>query len=52
MLADYVKAEQTGRDVSECYPYYKQCPKSIFKGSGLSSMKPNDFVTLNSGQSM
>ena len=47
-LDDYVKAERTGKEVSECLPYIKKCPKSIFKSSSMSSMTVNS----NSGQTM
>jgi hypothetical protein len=52
LLGDYVKAEKMGKEVSECYPYFKQCPKSIFKSSTFSSMQSpqqKDSVTINSG---
>ena len=49
LLNDYVKAEQMGKEVSECLPYYKRCPKSLFKSSGLSGMSQKDSVTINSG---
>lgn len=61
LLTDYVKAEQMGKEVNECIPYYKQCPKSIFKSSSSSfnsfktqSQQEDDedrhnSVTINSG---
>ncbi|KAL1114885.1 hypothetical protein AAG570_007709 [Ranatra chinensis] len=30
VLSDYVKAERWGLENGECFPYYKDCPKSIF----------------------
>jgi hypothetical protein len=33
-----VEAEKLGREVNECLPYIKSCPKSLFKGSTISSM--------------
>lgn len=34
MLPEYVRAEKIGEGTSgpgECFPYYKDCPRSIFK---------------------
>lgn len=31
LLDEYVQAEMTGRDKRECWPYYKDCPKSLFQ---------------------
>lgn len=36
LMPDYVKAQEIGEGKvapGECFPYYKECPKSIFKGS-------------------
>lgn len=35
-MPDYVKAQEVGEGKvapGECFPYYKECPKSVFKGS-------------------
>lgn len=35
-MPDYVKAQEVGEGKvapGECFPYYKDCPKSIFQGS-------------------
>ncbi|CRK95453.1 CLUMA_CG008922, isoform A [Clunio marinus] len=48
LLSEYVEAEKMGKEVSECLPYYKQCPKSIFKSSSISSMTRNNAFTINS----
>lgn len=29
-LSEYVKAERLGLEQGECFPYYKDCPKSLF----------------------
>eukprot|EP00095_Tigriopus_kingsejongensis_P007640 maker-scaffold1040_size68023-snap-gene-0.18 protein:Tk07640 transcript:maker-scaffold1040_size68023-snap-gene-0.18-mRNA-1 annotation:"hypothetical protein KGM_09117" len=29
-LSEYIEAERTGQDDGECWPYYKDCPKSLF----------------------
>lgn len=56
LLTDYVKAEQMGKEVNECIPYYKSCPKSIFKSSSSSfnafkfqPQQESNTVTINSG---
>uniref|UniRef100_A0A336LW18 CSON005846 protein n=1 Tax=Culicoides sonorensis TaxID=179676 RepID=A0A336LW18_CULSO len=36
LLDDYVRAEKVGRGEiapAECFPYYKECPKSLFKSA-------------------
>lgn len=41
LLSEYVRAQQVGEGKigpGECYPYYKNCPKSIFK-SGREASK-------------
>ncbi|VVC28533.1 Hypothetical protein CINCED_3A024338 [Cinara cedri] len=30
LLKDYVTAETVGKHSKECYPYFKECPKSLF----------------------
>lgn len=30
LMQDYVDAETAGKRGKECFPYYKQCPKSLF----------------------
>nr|CAD7449816.1 unnamed protein product [Timema bartmani] len=30
ILEEYVAAERTGQGDGECWPYYKDCPKSLF----------------------
>jgi hypothetical protein len=50
-MEPFVKAEKQGKEVRECFPYFKNCPKSIFRSSSFSSnfQKTEDPVTLNSG---
>lgn len=31
LLHEYVEAENTGREKGECFPYYKDCSKSLFR---------------------
>ncbi|XP_078034616.1 uncharacterized protein LOC144468783 [Augochlora pura] len=33
LLADYVEAENRGKFHGECWPYFKDCPKSLFRSS-------------------
>ncbi|KAK7788644.1 hypothetical protein R5R35_008277 [Gryllus longicercus] len=33
LLTEYVTAEQAGKDHGECWPYYKDCPKSLFRST-------------------
>nr|CAD7198719.1 unnamed protein product [Timema douglasi] len=33
ILEEYVAAERTGQGDGECWPYYKDCPKSLFMAS-------------------
>ena len=49
-LDEYVEAERAGKEVSECLPYIKNCPKSLFKSSTISSMSFEQ--QQNSGQNM
>ncbi|XP_050541851.1 uncharacterized protein LOC126905816 [Daktulosphaira vitifoliae] len=30
LMEDYVTAESVGKNSKECYPYFKECPKSLF----------------------
>lgn len=30
LMKDYVTAETVGKHSKECYPYFKECPKSLF----------------------
>lgn len=41
LLDEYVEAEQVGKGelgAGECFPYFKDCPKSLFKSNNYSSM--------------
>ncbi|XP_076283923.1 uncharacterized protein LOC143210694 isoform X2 [Lasioglossum baleicum] len=33
LLTDYVEAENRGKFHGECWPYFKDCPKSLFRSS-------------------
>lgn len=49
-LEEYVEAEKLGKEVNECFPYIKNCPKSLFKSSTISSMTIDK--QQNSGHNM
>ena len=47
LLDEYVEAEEVGKGQSgagECFPYFKACPKSLFKSNNYNSMT---VATLN-----
>jgi len=51
LMTEYVRAQQIGEgkvEPGECFPYYKKCPKSIFRGSNkYSDAHANEAAELN-----
>lgn len=41
LMSDYVTAEQKGATTGECWPYFKECPKSLFQSSSHNKYSEN-----------
>lgn len=47
VFSEYVKAEKMGKEISECYPFFQRCPKSIFRSSASMSYAQKSSVTMS-----
>ncbi|XP_026685435.1 uncharacterized protein LOC103517599 [Diaphorina citri] len=41
LMSDYVAAEKKGSSTGECWPYFKECPKSLFQSSSHNKYSEN-----------
>lgn len=47
LMKEYVTAETVGKHSKECYPYFKECPKSLFQNNHNNYSWVNNFDILN-----